>query len=71
MEHWAEGGYPLNANPTKWSNTLKTFRRLLPTNCLSVLDHFVGLAFKGLSCKDTFKISHKSKAQDISTEVPI
>ena len=22
--------------------------RLLPTNCLNVFDHFVGLAFKGL-----------------------
>ena len=30
---------PLSANPTKWSNTL---------NCLSVFDHFVGLALKGL-----------------------
>ena len=39
----------LSANPTKWSNTLKTIRRLLPTNCLSVLDHFVGFALKGLS----------------------
>ena len=24
-------------------------RRLLPTNCLSVFDHFVGLSLKGLS----------------------
>ena len=24
---------PLSADPTKWSNTLKTIRRLLPTNC--------------------------------------
>ena len=44
---------PLNANFTKWSNTLKQFvdqtnRRLLPTNCLGVFDHFVGLALKGL-----------------------
>ena len=38
---------PLSANPTEWSNTLKTIRRLLPTNCLSVFDHFVGLALKG------------------------
>ena len=29
---------PLNANRTKWSN-----------NCLSVFDHFLGLALKGLS----------------------
>ena len=33
---------PLSANPTKWSNTL------LPMNCLSVFDHFVKLAPKGL-----------------------
>ena len=26
---------------TKWSNTLKQFRRLLPTTWLSVFDHFV------------------------------
>ena len=32
---------PLTVNPTKWSNTL-------PTNCLSVFNHFVGLALKGL-----------------------
>ena len=39
---------PLNANPTKWSNTLKQFLAKLPTNCLSVFDHFVKLALKGL-----------------------
>ena len=37
----------LSANPTKWSNT-QTIRRQQPTNCLSVFDHFVGLALKGL-----------------------
>ena len=40
---------PLSANPIKWSNTLKKFVGNLPTNCLSVFDHFVGLAFKGLT----------------------
>ena len=40
---------PLSANPTRWSNTLKQFVGKLPTNCLSVFDHFVGLALKGLS----------------------
>ena len=39
---------PLSANPTKWSNTLKQFVGNLPKNCLSVFDHFVGLALKGL-----------------------
>ena len=39
----------LSGNPTKWSNTLKQFVGNLPTNCLSVFDNFVGLAFKGLN----------------------
>ena len=40
---------PLSANPTEWLKTPKQFVRKLPTNCLSVLDHFVGLALKGLN----------------------
>ena len=39
---------PLSANPIKWSNTLKQFVDKLPTNCLSVVDHFVKLVLKGL-----------------------
>ena len=39
---------PLISNFTKCSNTLKQFLGKLPTNCLSVFDHFVGLALKGL-----------------------
>ena len=39
----------LSANPAKWPNTLKQFVGELPTNCLSVPDHFVKLAFKGLN----------------------
>ena len=39
---------PLTASPTKWSNTLKQFLGNLLTNCLSVFDHFVKLALKGL-----------------------
>ena len=39
---------PLSANPTKWSNTLKQFVSKLPTNCLSVFDHFVKLVLKEL-----------------------
>ena len=38
----------LSANPTIWSNTLKQFVGKLPTNCLSVFDHFVGLELNGL-----------------------
>ena len=40
---------PLSANFTKWSNTLKQFVDKLPTNCLNVFDHYVGLALKRLS----------------------
>ena len=43
-----KGVNPLNAKFTKWSNTLKQFVGKLPTNCLSVFDYFVGLAFKGV-----------------------
>ena len=38
----------LSANPAKWSNTLKHVVGKLPTNCLSMFDHFVKLALKGL-----------------------
>ena len=30
----------------------ETIRQLLPTNCLAVFDHFVGLALKGLNVID-------------------
>ena len=36
----------LNANPQKMVKHTQTIRRLLPTNSLSVFDHFVGLALK-------------------------
>ena len=39
---------PLSTNFRKWSNALKQFVGKLPTNCLSVFGHFVGLALKGL-----------------------
>ena len=39
---------PLQGKPTKWSNLLKQFDSKLPTKCLGVFDHFVGLALKGL-----------------------
>ena len=39
---------PLNANPEKWSNTLKQIVGNLPTICLSVFDHFMNLALKGI-----------------------
>ena len=40
---------PLSSNPTSWLNILKQFFSSLPTNCLSVFDHFVGLALKVLT----------------------
>ena len=43
------GVNPLSTNFTTWSNTIKQFVGKLPTNCLSVFDHFVGLTLKGLS----------------------
>ena len=43
---------PLSANPTKWSNTLKQFIGIFPTNFLSVFDHFVGLAIEKLKWKE-------------------
>ena len=46
---------PLSAKITKWSNTLKQFVGNLPTNCLSVFDHFVGLALKGLMTRSKEK----------------
>ena len=39
---------PLSGNHTEWSNTPKQIIGNLPTNCLSVFDHFGGLVLKGL-----------------------
>ena len=39
---------PLSGIPTKWPNILKQIVGKLPTNCLSVFDHFVKFALKGL-----------------------
>ena len=47
---------PLSANPTKWSDTFKQFVGNLPTNCLSEFDHFVQLAFKGLSTRERIAV---------------
>ena len=47
---------PLSAKLIKWSNTLKQFVGKLPTNCLSVFDHFSGLALKGLKTTNSEKV---------------
>ena len=52
---------PLRVNHTKWSNTLKQFVGKLPANCLSVFDHFVGLALKGLNYLLVFDIKTLEK----------
>ena len=43
---------PLSVNLRKWSNTLKQDNLL--TDCLSVFDHFVKLALKGLKYVSSF-----------------
>ena len=48
---------PLSCNPTKWSNTLKQFVGQQLTNCLSVVDHSVGLALKGLNSQLLYNYS--------------
>ena len=40
--------YPFKRQPHHLAKHTQIIRRLLPTNCLSVFDHFVGLALKGL-----------------------
>ena len=59
--------YPLSANPTKWSNTLKQF-----VGNLSVFDHFVKLMLKGLtvSIRDLFEYK-KRKYLASSNEIAI
>ena len=57
---------PLSANPIKQLNTLKQFVGNLPTNCLSVFDHFMGLMLKGLmhsTCSHSSKSTHHYNQQ--------
>ena len=53
-EFWQLLFNPLSANPTKWLNT-KRIRRLLPTNFLSMFNHFVGFALKWVRLKNSPK----------------
>ena len=41
-------GNTLSTNFLKWSDTLKQLVAKLPTNCLSVFDHFKGLSIAAL-----------------------
>ena len=54
---------PLSVNIKKWSHTLKQFVGKLPTNCLSVFVHFVGLALKGLNESYFFKVTEETYRQ--------
>ena len=58
----------LSANFTRWSNTLKRFVGKLPTNCLSVFDHFVWLTLKGLSF---FSSTPFHTTTRVSTKYPV
>ena len=58
---------PLRAKFIKWSNTLKQIVGKLPTICLSVFDHFSGLALKGLKNQ----INNKNKNQVKSNKIKI
>ena len=49
----------ISANPAKWSNKLKQFVGNLPANCLSVFNHFVKLALKGLKISSQFQLMRK------------
>ena len=62
---------PLSANPTKWSNTLKQFVGNLPTNCLSVFDHFVELALKGLIFSSYIKGRNEQTIQIIRKTITL
>ena len=55
---------PLSAKFIKWSNTLKQIVVILPTICLSMFDHFSGLALKGLSYISVITFSNKSYLDD-------
>ena len=52
---------PLSANPENWSNTLKQIVGNLPTICLSVFDHFMNLAPKGLNIYRNLKYLNLNK----------
>ena len=39
---------PLGTNPSQWFKHTQKIRRLLQTKCLSLFDHFVWFALKGL-----------------------
>ena len=53
---------PLSASPTKWVIHIQAIHQQKSTNCLSVFDHFVGLALKFLN-------SGKSNINNVSLRI--
>ena len=47
--------YPFKRQSNKMVKHTERIRRLLPTNCLGVFDHFVGLVLKGLKIATNFQ----------------
>ena len=57
---------PFKCQPYKMVKHIQTIRRKKPTNCLSVFDHFVGLALKGLITSFLYFLSLTNKKQTIT-----
>ena len=63
----------VTSDELKWSKHIQTIRQQKPTNCLSVFDHFVGSALKGLSLNALISVSvilqieKRTKIQKITT----
>ena len=54
---------PFKRQTHKMVKHTQTIRRLLPTNCLSVFDYFVGLALEGL--KEAIELLEKNCSQKL------
>ena len=54
---------PFKRQPHKMVKHTQTICQLLPTNCLSMFDYFVGLAFKGIILWDSAFIVKTSKCK--------
>ena len=63
---WSIKVNSLKRQPDKVVIHNQTTRRLLATNCLSVFDHFVGLALKGLRLL-SFKLNFSTCLQNLKT----
>ena len=51
QNHFGNISWPFRRQFHKMDKHTQTIRRLLPTNCVSVFDHFMGSALKGLRSK--------------------